>query len=162
MANLAKRCEEALAVCASMRSHQEDRDVLVRKLESLEVLMQRVWLSVGSLEKRQAALVESQAALVESVKAQGEEEASVQQLRKEVDALHAEVRQRANSSSLDAVKEVLDENARMKQELTQMRKESERRDLEVAEVQGQISALTELFREQTSGMLGTRVRYSGA
>lgn len=151
-------CLDALGV-GRQEALLRRQETLAQRVECLEVL--------GG--KREAALTQR----VECLEALGEEEpqaacaSKVSQLQKEVDALQAEVRERSEQSShafrrLDAMEHIFDENTRMRQELVLLRRESERRDLEMAGMQGQIGALTELVREQMSGQLGAHVRCSGA
>jgi chromosome segregation ATPase len=197
--SLTKRCEEALAACASLKrgldstsqevhKNQERVDCLetlsvekqeallrrqedlVQRVESLEALgekqdklVQRVESLESLREERQQALIQR----VECLEAVGGEIPQVRRLQTDVETLQAEVRERGDLSShafrrLDTMEHIFEENTRMRQELAQMRRESERRDLEMATLQGQMGALTELVREQMSVQLGTHVRCSGA
>jgi len=122
LASLTRRTEEALLTCESLRRGQEQ---LVQKVERLEVLAEE-----GERATEEMRL-----------------------LRKEVDALQATLREKADVSGhalrrLDAMEQIFDENTKLRQEVAQLRRASERRDLEMAAVQGQIDALTKLVREQ--------------
>lgn len=146
------------------------QDDLVQRVECLgtlgerqDKLMQRVECLESLQEERQQALIQR----VECLEAVGDEIPQVRRLQTDVETLQAKVRERGDLAShafrrLDTMEKIFEENTRMRQELAQMRRESERRDLEMATVQGQMGALTELVREQMSGQLGTHVRCSGA
>jgi len=122
LANLTRRTEDALLTCESLRKGQEH---LIQKVERLE-------------------------ALAEDWERLAEETRGVQ---KEVDSLQGNVREKLDAFGhalrrLDAMEQVSDENTKLRQELAQLRRAGERRDLEMAAVQGQIDALTKLVREQ--------------
>jgi len=122
LAGLTRRTEEALMTCEALRESQE---YLVRKVERLEGLAE-----------------DGERAAEEACK-----------LQEEVDALQAAVREKLDVYGhalrrLDAVEQVQEENARLRQEVAQLRRASERRDLEMAAVQGQLDALTKLVKEQ--------------
>lgn len=122
MANLTRRTEDALLTGESLRKGQEQ---LIARIERLEV----------NAEDRERV---------------GEE---TRLLQREVDALQGNVREKLDTFGhalrrLDAMEQIFDENTKLRQEVAQLRKANERRDLEMAAVQGQIDALTKLVREQ--------------
>lgn len=174
MARLAKRSEEAIADCASLQQGQEalaqqgaqgeHRHVaILQRLEGLDALMQRM----GRLETLGEQRHDEFTQRLEYVETQAEDDSQVRQLQTEVDSLKVEVREHAESSSrvarrVDAMEQLLAENLRLRQELAQLRRESERRDLEMATVHGQLDALTKLVREQMSGQPGMHIRCAGA
>lgn len=120
--SLTRRTEDALLTCESLRKGQ---DHLVAKVEHLEGCS-------GSTE-------------------QGTEDTA--RLRNEFDSLQTSVRETLDAvrqalRRMDAMEQIFDENTKLRQEVAQLRRASERRDLEMAAVQGQIDALTKLVREQ--------------
>lgn len=122
MANLTRRTEEALMTCESLQKGQEN---FIHKVERLEVLH----------EDRERG---------------GEQ---TRQLQREVDVLQGTVHEKLDTFGhalrrLDAMEQIFDENTKLRQEVAQLRRANERRDLEMAAVQGQIDALTKLVREQ--------------
>lgn len=122
MANLTRRTEDALLTCESLRKGQEH---LVQRLERIE----------NQAEDRER---------------RGEE---TRLLQREMDMLQGTVRDKLDTFGhalrrLDAMEQIFDENTKLRQEVAQLRRANERRDLEMAAVQGQIDALTKLVREQ--------------
>lgn len=118
--NLTRRTEEALLTCESLKKTQ---DYHIQKFERLE--------------------------------ARGGDRATeeLDHLRNDVDALQGAVREKMDVfgqalRKLEQMERVFDENAKLRQEVSQLRRQNERRDLEMAAVQGQIDALTKLVREQ--------------
>jgi len=123
MATLTRRTEDALLTCESLRKGQER---LVQTIEHLE----------ASAQERERGAPEE-----------------TQRLQRDVEALHNTVRQKLDAFGhalrrLDAMEQIFDENTKLRQEVAQLRRANERRDLEMAAVQGQIDALTKLVREQ--------------
>jgi len=121
-ANLTRKTEEALLTCETLRKGQES---LIQKVERLETFAED--------RERQAD--------------------EVRMLQREVDSLQVAVREKLDGFGhalrrLDAMELIFDENTKLRQEVTQLRRSNERRDLEMAAVQGQIDALTKLVREQ--------------
>jgi chromosome segregation ATPase len=122
LANLTHKTEEASLSCESLRKGQES---LIQKVERLETFAED--------RERQAD--------------------DVRMLQHEVDSLQMAVREKLDGFGhalrrLDAMEAIFDENTKLRQEVTQLRRSNERRDLEMAAVQGQIDALTKLVREQ--------------
>lgn len=122
MASLMRRTEDALRTCDSLRKTQE---YLVQKVEHLE-------------------------ALAESGERNSKE---MRKLQQETTVLQEAVREKLDGYShalqrLDAIEQTNEENVRLRQEVAQLRRASERRDLEMAVVQGQLDALTKLVKEQ--------------
>jgi hypothetical protein len=122
MASLTRRTEDALLTCESLRKGQEH---VIQKVERLE----------AASEERERV---------------GQETRSLQ---REVDVLQGTVRDKLEAFGhalrrLDAMEQIFDENTKLRQEVAQLRRANERRDLEMAAVQGQIDALTKLVREQ--------------
>lgn len=122
LANVTRRTEDALLTTEALRKNQEQ---LIQRLERLE------------------ALGEEREPLAEQARA----------LQHEVDALQGVVRDKLDTFGhalrrLDAAERIFDENTRLRQEVALLRRANERRDLEMAAVQGQIDALTKLVREQ--------------
>lgn len=120
LASLTRRTEDALLTCESLRKGQEH---LVHRVDRLE-------------------------ALAEDGDRVADEAHSV---KREVDSLQSTVRERLDTVGhvvrrLDAMEQVFDENTRLRHEVAQLRRACERRDLELAAVQGQIDALTKLVR----------------
>lgn len=122
LANLTRRTEEAVLTCETLRRGQ---DQLVQKVERLEVV------------------AEDSERVSEDTRL----------LQREVDGLQGAVREKNDVSShalrrLDAMEQIFEENTKLRSEVAQLRRANERRDLEMAAVQGQIDALTKLVREQ--------------
>jgi chromosome segregation ATPase len=122
LAGLTRKTEDTLLTCDSLRKSQEH---LVVKVERLE------------------ALSEDRECLAEEVRL----------LQRDVDALQGIVREKLDTFGhalrrLDAMEQIFDENTKLRQEVAQLKRANERRDLEMAAVQGQIDALTKLVREQ--------------
>jgi len=122
MANLTRRTEDALLTCESLRKGQE---TLMRKIERLE----------AQAEDRERISEETG------------------HLQREVGMLQGTVHDKLDTFAhtlrrLDAMEQIFDENTKLRQEVSQLRRGNERRDLEMAAVQGQIDALTKLVREQ--------------
>jgi chromosome segregation ATPase len=122
LSNLTRKTEDAVLTCESLRKGQEH---LIHKVERLE-------------------------AFAEDRDRSSEE---VRLLQREVDALQGTVREKLDTFGhalrrLDAMEQIFDENTKLRQEVAQLRRANERRDLEMAAVQGQIDALTKLVREQ--------------
>jgi len=120
--SVTRRTEEALLMCESLRHGQEQ---LLQKVESLEALVEE-----GTSAAEECRL-----------------------LRREVDSLQATLREKTDVSGhalrrLDAMEQIFDDNTKLRQEVGQLRRAGERRDLEMAAMQGQIDALTKLVREQ--------------
>lgn len=122
LASLTRRTEDALLTCESLRQNQE---YLVQKVERLEALAEDGERAVDETRNLQQEVSALQAAVREKLDVYG------QALRR-----------------LDAMEQVQEENARLRQEVAQLRRASERRDLEMAAVQGQLDALTKLVKEQ--------------
>jgi len=127
MANLTRRTEDALHSCESLRKSQEN---LIQKVERLEAVTED-----GERTADEARI-----------------------LQREVDSLQGMVRDKLDTFGhalrrLDAMERIFDENTKLRQEVAQLRRANERRDLEMAAVQGQIDALTKLVREQLQGPL---------
>merc|ERR1719440_516077 len=121
MANLTRRTEDALLTCESLRKGQEH---LIQKVERLE----------ATADDREGVVQETRS------------------LQRDVDALQGTVREKLDTLGhalrrLDAMEQIFDENTKLRQEVAQLRRANERRDLEMAAVQGQIDALTKLVRE---------------
>jgi chromosome segregation ATPase len=130
LSSLSRKTEDALLMCDAVRKSQEH---LMQKVERLE-------------------------AFAEDREHQAEE---VRILKREVDALQGTVREKLDSFGhalrrLDAMELIFDENTKLRQEVAQLRRANERRDLEMAAVQGQIDALTKLVREQLREPLSPR------
>lgn len=122
MADLTRRTEDALLTCESLRKGQEH---LIQKVERLE----------AAAEDRERIVQETRS------------------LQRDMDALQGMVREKLDALGhalrrLDAMEQIFDENTKLRQEVAQLRRANERRDLEMAAVQGQIDALTKLVREQ--------------
>lgn len=122
MANLTRRTEEALLTCEGLRKGQEH---LIQKIERLEAVA----------EDRERVTQETRT------------------LQRDVESLQGTVREKLDTFGhalrrLDAMEQIFDENTKLRQEVAQLRRANERRDLEMAAVQGQIDALTKLVREQ--------------
>lgn len=122
MGSLTRRTEEALLTCESLRKGQEK---LIQKIERLE----------AQAEDRERVSQETRS------------------LQREVDSLQGTVKDKLDTFGhalrrLDAMEQIFDENTKLRQEVAQLRRANERRDLEMAAVQGQIDALTKLVREQ--------------
>jgi hypothetical protein len=125
LTSLTRRTEEALVMCESLRRGQEQ---LIQKVERLEVFADE--------GERASALVRG--------------------LQREVESLQIAVRDKNEATAhvirrLDAMEQIFNENTQLRQEVAQMRRSNERRDLELAAMQGQIDALTKLVREQLAG-----------
>lgn len=122
MANLTRRTEDACLTCESLRKGQEH---IIQRIERLEAVA----------EDREYVAQETSS------------------LHREVDVLQSTVRDKLDTFGhalrrLDAMEQIFDENTKLRQEVAQLRRANERRDLEMAAVQGQIDALTKLVREQ--------------
>jgi len=120
--NLTRRTEDALLTCDSLRNNQ---DHMVQKIERIEQQWQE-----GERATEEVSL-----------------------LQKDVDSLQGTVREKLGDFGhalrrLEAMERIFDENTKLRQEVAQLRRQNERRDLEMAAVQGQIDALTKLVREQ--------------
>eukprot|EP00929_Paragymnodinium_shiwhaense_P057207 TRINITY_DN28625_c0_g1_i3.p1 TRINITY_DN28625_c0_g1~~TRINITY_DN28625_c0_g1_i3.p1 ORF type:complete len:163 (-),score=35.41 TRINITY_DN28625_c0_g1_i3:52-540(-) len=125
LAHLMRRTEEALVVCESLRRGQEQ-------------LLQRV-------EKLEVSAAESEVT-----------SEHVRLLQRENEQLQVQLREKATASShalrrLDAMEHIFDENSKLRQEVAHLRRANERRDLDMAALQGQIDALTKLVRESLGG-----------
>lgn len=120
--HLTRRTEDVILTCESLRNMQENAIVRVDNLDSNAV--------GGHL----------------LVRAEGELQAEVEQLkaiiRERFEVLGHALRR------ADALERVLEENTKLRQEIAQLRKTHERRDLEVAGLQGQLDALTRLVKER--------------
>lgn len=121
LASLTRKTEDVVMTCESLRKSQEH---LVVKVERLE------------------AFSDDRDRLAEEVRV----------LQRDVDSLQGIVREKLDTFGhalrrLDAMEQIFDENTKLRQEVAQLRRANERRDLEMAAVQGQIDALTKLVRE---------------
>lgn len=122
LANLTRRAEDALMTCESLRRGQEH---LVQRVERVEAVA----------EDRDRAADDARL------------------LQRDVVTLRGALQERQGGFShalrrLDAMEQTLAENARLRHEVAQLRRANERRDLEMAAVQGQVDALTKLVRER--------------
>lgn len=133
LANLTRRTEDALLTCESLRKGQ---DHIAQRLERLERDSES---SRASTETRGAA---------------GPQVAEELQLvRRDLAVLQDSVQERLESFGhalrrVEPIDQLASENMKLRQEVAQLRRANERRDLEMAAVQGQIDALTKLVREQ--------------
>lgn len=133
LANLTRRTEDALLTCESLRKGQ---DHLAQRLERLEQDGESSRLADRSHGGAQQQTAEE-----------------VRQVRQELNVLQDGVRERLDAFGhalrrVESVDQLTSENAKLRQEVSQLRRANERRDLEMAAVQGQIDALTKLVREQ--------------
>lgn len=122
---LTRRTEDALVTCESLRNMQEQ---VIARWEKLEAVAQGCHRMV-----RETA-----------------------DLRQEVGQLHGTIREKLDVFShamrrVDALEQIFDENTKLRQEVNQLRKNNERRDLEMAGLQGQLDALTKLVRDRLPG-----------
>lgn len=122
LTTLTRRTEDALLTCESLRAGQEH---LVHKVERLEALADNTERTTEEMRYLHGEVGALQDGL------QDKHEMFGHALRR-----------------LDAMEQVFDENTKLRQEVGQLRRANERRDLEMAAVQGQIDALTKLVREQ--------------
>mmetsp|Transcript_86547 Transcript_86547/g.280208 ORF Transcript_86547/g.280208 Transcript_86547/m.280208 type:complete len:303 (-) Transcript_86547:189-1097(-) len=122
LANLTRRTEDALLTCESLRRGQEH---LMQKVEHLEALSE-----------------DGDGAVEEARKLQLEVGVLQDAVREKLDVFGHALRR------LDAVELVCEENTKLRHEVEQLRRAGERRDLELAAMQGQLDALTKLVREQ--------------
>lgn len=134
LANLTRRTEDALLTCESLRKGQ---DHLAQRLERLE---QRALTD----EEGRAAVDEAGGnPTADDLRLVQRDLAMLQDgVREKLDVLGHALRR------LDSVDQLASENVKLRQEVAQLRRADERRDLEMAAVQGQIDALTKLVREQ--------------
>lgn len=119
---LTRRTEDVMVTSEALRSGQEH---LNAKLERLEVVTD---------ESHQAG----QSAVA---------------LRQEVSELQMTVREKLEAFGhalrrIDAMERVYDDNVKLRAEVVSLRRTNERRDLEIAAMQGHIDALTKLVRER--------------
>jgi len=122
LTNLTRRTEDALLTCESLKKTQDHH---IQKVERLEAVRGDSGRTTEELDR----------------------------LRSDVDTLQGAVRDKLDVFGqafrrLEQTERIFDENAKLRQEVSQLRRQNERRDLEMAAVQGQIDALTKLVREQ--------------
>eukprot|EP00747_Dinoflagellata_sp_TGD_P167097 gnl/TRDRNA2_/TRDRNA2_190959_c0_seq1.p1 gnl/TRDRNA2_/TRDRNA2_190959_c0~~gnl/TRDRNA2_/TRDRNA2_190959_c0_seq1.p1 ORF type:complete len:285 (+),score=68.99 gnl/TRDRNA2_/TRDRNA2_190959_c0_seq1:138-992(+) len=127
-ARLAQRTEEAHAACDSVRQGTEQ---LSRKIERLE-------LAAEEAEKTSA---------------------EYRALHRSVEDLRTTVNEKLEALQhvfrrVDAMEQVFEENTKLRLEVAQLRRANERRDLEMATVQGQLATLTRLMHERQRKELG--------
>lgn len=142
ISNLTRVSEDAVLTGESLRKSQE---CLLHKVEHLEAMAKD-----GERVAEDVQVVQREVALWQGT------------VQEKLDILGHAMRR------LESVEQVFDENLKLRQEVAQLRRANERRDIEMAAVQGQIDALTKLVREQfkeppspTSASRGTTASQHG-